>query len=77
MGAVSYGPTVAETKSLLFRRSLYIVEELKAGEKFTEKNVRAIRPGYGLSPKYIDIVFGMRCKRNLKKGMPLSWEMIG
>jgi len=76
LGEVSYGPTAAEQKSLAFRRSLYVAEDIAAGEELTAKNVRAIRPGYGLAPKYLDIVLGMKCKRSVKKGTPLSWRML-
>ena len=76
LGAVSYGPTAAEQKSLAFRRSLYVAEDIAEGEELTAKNVRAIRPGYGLAPKYLDIVLGMKCKSSVKKGTPLSWELL-
>ncbi len=76
LGQISYGPTEAERKSLVFRRSLYFAEDMQAGEILTEKNVRAIRPGYGLAPKYLDVVLGMQCKKTLKKGTPLSWDLL-
>jgi N-acetylneuraminate synthase len=77
VGTVNYGPTEVEQKSLIHRRSLYVVQDMKEGEIFTPENVRAIRPGCGLSPKYMDTVLGMRCNRDVKKGEPLSWEMLG
>jgi pseudaminic acid synthase len=76
LGQVSYGATEAEKSSMLFRRSLYIVEDIKAGEKFTEKNVRAIRPGFGLAPKYLEKVMSMKVKSDIKKGTALSWDLI-
>ena len=76
LGEVSYGPTAAEQKSLAFRRSLYVAEDIAAGEELTAKNVRAIRPGYGLAPKYLDVVLGMKCKSAVKKGTPLSWKLL-
>ena len=76
LGLVSYGPADAEKKSLLFRRTLYVVEELKAGERITAKNVRAIRPGLGLPPKYINIILGKRVNRDIKRGTPMSWDII-
>lgn len=77
LGRVSYGPTEKEKKSLVFRRSLYIVNDMKAGEIFTTENVRAIRPGYGLSPKFIEMFMGKHISVDAKKGTPMSWEMIG
>lgn len=77
LGAVSYGPTEAEKKSIIFRRSLYIVEDVKGGEELTNNNLRAIRPGSGLPPKYISTVIGKKLVRDAKKGTPLTWDMIG
>jgi N-acetylneuraminate synthase len=76
LGHVSYGPTEKELKSLQFRRSLYIAQDIKAGEVFTAENLRAIRPGSGLPPKYIDVFLGKRAKRDLKKGTPLAWDAL-
>jgi pseudaminic acid synthase len=75
-GAVHYGPTTAEVPSLRHRRSLYIVADLAAGDRLTRDNVRAIRPGDGLSPKYLDVVLGMRVTRNAHKGTPLAWDLV-
>lgn len=77
LGKISYGPTEKEKASLVFRRSLYVVENMKAGDMITEKNVRSIRPGYGLAPKYLDVVMGKRVKQDVMRGTGLSWEMIG
>jgi len=77
LGQVSYGPTEKEKNSLVFRRSLYVVKDMQAGEIFTSENVRAIRPGYGVSPKYMDIVLGKRCQKDAPKGTPLSWNLLG
>lgn len=77
VGRVKYGPTPSEVASLEFRRSLYVVEDLNAGDVLTTKNVRAIRPGYGLAPKYLDIVIGKCVNQQVKKGSPLSWNVIG
>lgn len=60
LGKVSYGVTEAEKKSLVFRRSLYVVKDMKAGEMISRENVRSIRPGYGIPPKYIDLVIGKK-----------------
>ncbi len=76
LGQVSYGPTEAEKKSLQFRRSLYVVQDLKAGDMLTRENVRAIRPGQGLLPKYLDVLLGKRATRDIPRGTPLSWDLI-
>jgi pseudaminic acid synthase len=77
LGKVSYGPTAKEMESLVFRRSLYIVKDLKAGEILTRENVRAIRPGLGLPTKYLHVVLGKAVSRNVGVGTALSWELIG
>ena len=77
LGQVSYGPTEKERNSLVFRRSLYVVKDMRAGELFTPENVRAIRPGYGLAPKFIDTFMGRRISIDAKKGTPVSWELLG
>lgn len=77
LGQVSYGPTEAEQKSIPFRRSLYIVADLKAGDLLTMENVRAIRPGSGLPPKYYEIILGKCVNRDVKKGTPLDWRIFG
>jgi len=76
LGKVSYGATQQEKKMLIFRRSIYAVKNLKAGEEFTEDNIRIIRPGYGLSPKYYTALIGKRAKKDLKKGVPLNWNLV-
>ncbi|MDP2759425.1 MAG: pseudaminic acid synthase [Sideroxyarcus sp.] len=76
LGQISYGATDAEKKSIQFRRSLYIVKELKAGDLLTAENVRAIRPGLGLPTKYMDVVMGKAVNRNVKFGTALSWDML-
>jgi pseudaminic acid synthase len=76
LGKVRYGPTEAEKKSLQYRRSLYVVRDIKAGETFTPENVRAIRPGLGLPPKYIEILMGKAIKRDAARGTPLQWDLI-
>ena len=77
LGRVSYGPTAAEKKSVQFRRSLYIVKDIKAGDILTRENVRAIRPGLGLPVKYLDMVLGKRVKQMAKRGTPINFEMFG
>ena len=77
LGTISYGVIEAEKKSLVFRRSLYVVKAIKAGEVLTKENVRSIRPGFGLPPKYIDLVLGKRVNRDISYGEALQWNMIG
>ncbi|MGR5459332.1 pseudaminic acid synthase [Vibrio alfacsensis] len=76
LGHVSYERSEAEKGNVKFRRSLYIVKDIQAGERVTEEHVRSIRPGFGLAPKYLDDVIGMSAKINLSKGMALSWDML-
>lgn len=76
LGQVSYGPTEAEKKSIQFRRSLYIVQEIKAGDVLTRDNVRAIRPGLGLPPKYLDELLGRRVTHGAAKGTAVSWDLF-
>ena len=77
LGKVSYGPTEAEKKSIVFRRSLYVVQDLKAGDVLTSENVRAIRPGLGLPTKYLEVILGRPVSRDVAKGTGLGWEMLG
>ena len=76
LGAVSYERAGQEQKSLQFRRSLYVVEDMKAGDVFTEKNLRRIRPGMGLSPKHYDVLLGRCVKCDVKRGTPVSWDLV-
>jgi pseudaminic acid synthase len=75
-GSVTYGPTEAEKKSLVFRRSLYIVKDMKAGDIITAENLRAIRPGLGLAPKYIKDLLGRKVVTDISKGTPVSWSIL-
>jgi pseudaminic acid synthase len=76
LGRVNYGATDAEEKSKVFRRSLYVVEDVKKGEQFTANNVRAIRPGYGLAPKFLEKALGRVARSDIKKGTALSWDLF-
>ena len=76
LGKIKYGFTQAESKAVLRRRSLYIAEDLEAGDLLTPKNLRRIRPGYGLPPKYYDVLLGKRVNRAVKKGTPMSWALL-
>ena len=77
LGQVSYGATEAEKKSIVFRRSLYVVQDLKAGDVLTKENVRAIRPGLGLPTKYLDVVMGKRVTQDVVRGTAVGWNLIG
>jgi pseudaminic acid synthase len=77
LGRISYEPSVRETESRVFRRSLFVVRDMRAGEIFTGENIRSIRPGNGLSPKYLDLVLGKRATKDVKRGTPLEWTHIG
>jgi N-acetylneuraminate synthase len=76
LGQISYGPTEAERGSLMFRRSIYIAENLNVGDELTPQNLRCVRPGMGLSPKYYNILLGHRVNRALKKGTPMDWKFL-
>jgi pseudaminic acid synthase len=76
LGGVVFGGTAAEKKSLAFRRSLYVVKDMQPGEVFTADNVRAIRPGMGMAPKYMETVLGMRAVKSIARGTPLDWALL-
>jgi pseudaminic acid synthase len=76
LGTVRYGLTEAEKKSIQFRRSLYVVKDLKAGDVLTRESVRAIRPGFGLPTKYLEHVIGKTVKQDIKLGTALKWELF-
>jgi len=76
LGEVNYGPNNVEKGSLVFRRSIYIIEDLKKGDILNKKNIRCIRPGYGLLPKYYKKLLGMQVTKDVKKGSPMSWDLI-
>lgn len=77
LGRVCYGATEAERGSLVFRRSLYITEDMKAGDVLTRNSLRAIRPGSGLPPKYLEQLLGRKVNQAVKKGTPMQWELLG
>lgn len=76
LGQVTYGGTLAEEKSRVFRRSLYISADLKAGERLSKSNVRIIRPGYGLPPKYYETILGKRVNRDVAIGTAVAWDLL-
>jgi pseudaminic acid synthase len=77
LGKISYGYTEREAESRVFRRSLFVVQDMKAGDVFTEENVRSIRPGYGLHTRYLREVLGKRAAADIERGMPLTWNLVG
>ena len=77
LGTVHYGVSEQEARSRAFRRSLFVVRDMKVGEVFTEESVRSIRPGHGLPTKLLKDVLGRRAACDITKGTPLGWEMIG
>lgn len=77
LGRVSYGPTEAEKKSLQYRRSLYVIRDIRKGDVLTKENIRAIRPGLGLPTKYLEEVLGKTVNRDIPRGTGLSWGMLG
>ena len=76
MGTVCYEVQEQEKKSLQFRRTLYIVEDMQKGDMITETNMRCIRPGLGLPPKYYDVLLGKKVNRDIRRGTGLRWDMI-
>jgi N-acetylneuraminate synthase len=76
LGHVRYGPSGDEDKSLRFRRSLYVVQDIEPNGRLTRDNLRAIRPGFGLSPKYLEIVLGKTVARGVRRGTPLTWDLL-
>jgi sialic acid synthase SpsE len=76
LGHISYEVSEHEKASRVFRRSLFVVRDMKKGELFTEENVRSIRPGYGIAPKKITAILGKTASKNIKKGTPLEWKLI-
>jgi len=77
MGQVDYGLKSSERSNIIFRRSLYAVQDIVKGELLTENNVKSIRPGYGLAPKHLDDVIGSVASKNIKRSSPISWDLIG
>jgi N-acetylneuraminate synthase len=75
-GGIHYGRSAAEETSLVFRRSLFVVEDVAAGEPFTRENVRAIRPGHGLPTRHLADVLGRRAARAVARGTPLAWDLL-
>jgi N-acetylneuraminate synthase len=76
LGSVAYGGTKAEEKSRVFRRTLYVARDMKAGERLTAENLRIVRPGFGLPPKYYETLLGKRINRDAVAGTPLQWDLL-
>jgi pseudaminic acid synthase len=76
IGKVDYSISEKEKDSRIFRRSIFAIEDIKAGEELTEKNIKIIRPSFGLKPKHWDDVLKTKAIKDIEKGTPLSWSMI-
>jgi pseudaminic acid synthase len=76
LGAVHFGASAQEASSLVFRRSLFVVQDLQRGEEFTFRNVRSIRPAHGLHTRHLPQVLGKRASRDIPRGTPLSWDLV-
>jgi N-acetylneuraminate synthase len=76
LGRISYGPTESEKASLQFRRSIYVVADLRAGDVLTEKHLRIVRPSVGLAPRHFEDVLGRRVTKDVSRGTPLTWDLL-
>ncbi len=76
LGVLNYKRSDGELKSLRFRRSIYAVEDVPTGHQFDDSNVRSIRPGFGMHPRYLEVVKGRQATRDIKRGEPLDWSMV-
>lgn len=76
LGEIQYGIQSIEEKSLFFKRSIYISDDIKKGDVFSESNIKVIRPGIGLEPKYYDQILGKKAETDIKKGTPMDWNMV-
>ena len=76
LGEISYGVQQAEEKSKFFKRSIYVSKDIAVGDVFTNDNLKIIRPGNGLAPKFIDVVIGKKAKVSIKAGTPLTWDIL-
>ena len=76
LGTVSYGPSPKERDSLKFRRSLYIARDMQKGDELTPDTLRIVRPGFGLLPKYYELLLGRKITRDVRKGTAVTWELV-
>ncbi len=77
LGIINYSPTEKEKKSMQFRRSLYVAKDMKKGDVFTKENLRVVRPGYGLHPRYLEVILGKTVSYDLKRGTSVKLDLIG
>ena len=76
MGDCKVNRKSVEESNVKFRRSLYVIKDMKKGETFSENNIRRIRPGYGLSPKFFDDIIGKISNQEIERGTPISWDLV-
>ncbi len=76
LGKIQYGQTEEEKKSMSYRRSMYVAKDIGAGERFTKENIRIIRPGFGLHPRYYEMLLGKIASKALRKGTPVAWDLV-
>jgi N-acetylneuraminate synthase len=76
LGTIHFGASAKETTSRVFRRSLFVVQNVKRGELFTTENIRSIRPGYGLHTRYLTEVLGRHAACDIERGTPLGWDLV-
>jgi len=77
VGRTHYGVSQHDSENRIFRRSLFVVQDMKAGEQFTTDNLRSIRPGHGLHPRYLEDMLDRYAAVDIKRGTPLKWDLIG
>jgi pseudaminic acid synthase len=76
VGTISYEISKSEQTNITFRKSIFVVKDIKAGEALSENNIRVIRPGYGLAPKHYESMIGKKAVKDIEEGSPLDWSMI-
>ena len=76
LGKIQYGIQSAEQKNVRFKRSIYVIKDISAGDTFTTDNIRIIRPGDGLPPKYLDVILGKKSSKNILRGTPVTWDNL-
>jgi pseudaminic acid synthase len=76
LGVVNYSLTDKERSSRVFRKSLFVVQDVAAGEEFSERNVRSIRPGYGLHSRHLEEILGRKAAKDILLGTPFSWDLV-
>jgi pseudaminic acid synthase len=77
LGRITYGADHSESSSMIFRRSIYVSDDMKAGDVISTSNIRRVRPGYGLAPKHFHILLGRRINQDVRKGTAMRWDLIG